>query len=110
VTAWTVSKTELKQIFIIWCDSILLVAVAACIGQTRVFCVQVVVLSDVFTDKSQFDWMLTTLLDIHKSHPGEDELVIQYLIVGVCKAAAVVGVVRNYLIMCADTRFISVNL
>lgn len=59
---------------------------------------QVVVLSDVFTDKSQFDWMLTTLLDIYKSHPGEDELVTQYLIVGICKAAAVVGVVRNYII------------
>lgn len=50
-------------------------------------------LSDVFTDKSQFEWMLTMLLDIYKSHPGEDELVTQYLIVGVCKAAAVVGMV-----------------
>ena len=55
--------------------------------------VQIVVLSDVFNDKSQFDWMLTMLLDIQKSHPSEDELVMQYLIIGICKAAAVVGVV-----------------
>jgi len=55
--------------------------------------IQVVVLSDVFNDKSQFDWMLSMLLDIHKSHPAEDELIMQYLIIGVCKAAAVVGLV-----------------
>ena len=50
-------------------------------------------LSDVFTDKSQFDWMLSTFLNIHRSHPVEDELTMQYLVVGICKAAAVIGLV-----------------
>jgi len=50
-------------------------------------------LSDVFTDKSQFEWMLSMFLNIYRSHPAEDELTMQYLVVGVCKAAAVVGLV-----------------
>ena len=52
-------------------------------------------LSDVFTDKAQFEWMLSVFLNIHRSHPAEDELSMQYLIVGVCKAAAVVGLVSR---------------
>jgi len=54
-------------------------------------------LSDVFTDKSQFDWMLSTFLNIYRSHPVEDELTMQYLVVGICKAAAVVGLVTALL-------------
>jgi len=50
-------------------------------------------LSDVFTDKAQFEWMLSMFLNIHRSHPAEDELTMQYLVVGICKAAAVVGLV-----------------
>ena len=49
--------------------------------------------SDIFTEKAQFEWMLDVLLDVQKSHPPEDELVNQYIVVGVCKAAAVVGTV-----------------
>ena len=52
-------------------------------------------LSDVFTDKAQFDWMLSTFLNIYRSHPAEDELTMQYLVIGICKAAAVIGVVSN---------------
>ena len=33
------------------------------------------------------------LLELHKSHPGEDELIMQYLDVGICKAASVVDLV-----------------
>ena len=50
-------------------------------------------LSDVFTDKSQFDWMFSTFLNIYRLHPVEDELTMQYLVIGICKAAAVVGLV-----------------
>jgi len=53
-------------------------------------------LSDVFTDKTQFEWMLSTFLSVYRSHPTEDELTMQYLVVGVCKAAAVIGVVSHY--------------
>ena len=50
-------------------------------------------LSDLFIEKSQYEWMLETLLDVYRTHPVEDELVVQYIIVGVCKAAAITGMV-----------------
>ncbi len=53
-----------------------------------------VALSDVFTEKQQFEWLLDTFLELYKIHPSEDELVTQYLVVGICKASAVVGMVR----------------
>jgi len=52
-------------------------------------------LSDVFTDKSQFEWMLSTYLNVYRSHPAEDEITLQYLVVGICKAAAVIGLVSR---------------
>ena len=52
-------------------------------------------LSDVFTDKSQFEWMLSTYLNFYRSHPAEDEITLQYLVVGICKAAAVIGLVSR---------------
>ncbi|GAB6024871.1 hypothetical protein CHUAL_009985 [Chamberlinius hualienensis] len=51
----------------------------------------VVMLSDIFTEKSQFEWMLDTLLDLYHTHPAEDEILIQYLGLGICKAVAVLG-------------------
>lgn len=50
-----------------------------------------VCLSDLFLEREQFEFMLDTLLDVLKVHPSEDELVNQYLIVGLAKATAVVG-------------------
>ena len=69
---------------------------------------QVVALSDVFTEKQQHEWMLDVLLEVHKTHPIDDELVNQYLVVGICKAAAIVGMVRRKLI--AAIRIISSHL
>ncbi|KAL1498155.1 hypothetical protein ABEB36_008999 [Hypothenemus hampei] len=46
-------------------------------------------ISDLFTDKSQFNWMLDMFLTLSKIHSVEDELIHQYLIVGICKATAV---------------------
>ena len=54
---------------------------------------QVVMLSDLFTERPQFDWMLKVLLELLHSRPLEDELVSQYLVIGICKASAVLGVV-----------------
>ncbi|XP_074640755.1 huntingtin-like [Tubulanus polymorphus] len=48
-------------------------------------------LSDLFTDRQQFEMILDTLLEVQRLHPLEDELSNQYLIVALCKAAAVVG-------------------
>ncbi|CAH0556043.1 unnamed protein product [Brassicogethes aeneus] len=47
------------------------------------------ILSDLFTEKSQFQWMLDLFLDLSKSHTIEDDLVHQYLIIGVCKSASI---------------------
>ena len=56
-------------------------------------CLKVVSLSDLFAEREQFEWMLDTMFEVYKAHPGEDEIALQYLNVGICKAAAVVGVV-----------------
>lgn len=50
-------------------------------------------------EREQFELMLDTLLDVHKTHPSEDELVTQYLNVGICKAVAVVGAVSIVLLV-----------
>ncbi|XP_029601152.1 huntingtin isoform X1 [Salmo trutta] len=47
--------------------------------------------SDLFTERNQFDMMFTTLMELQKSHPAEDEIVNQYLVPALCKAAAVLG-------------------
>ncbi|KAK3589444.1 hypothetical protein CHS0354_020780 [Potamilus streckersoni] len=52
----------------------------------------VVCLSDLFAEREQFEWMLDTLFETYKAHPVEDEITLQYLNIGICKAAAVVGV------------------
>ncbi|XP_018571399.1 huntingtin [Anoplophora glabripennis] len=48
-----------------------------------------VIISDLFTDKSQFTWMMDVFLELSKLHAVEDELLHQYLIVGICKAVGV---------------------
>ena len=55
-----------------------------------------VALSDIFTEKAQFEWMLDTLLEMQKVHPAEDEQVNQYVVVGLCKAAAITGTVSRH--------------
>ena len=61
-------------------------------------CVQMVCLSDLFMEREQFEFMLDTLLDVVRVHPAEDELVNQYLTVGLAKATAVVGVVSQLIL------------
>lgn len=56
-------------------------------------------LSDLFAEREQFDWMLDTMFEVYKAHPGEDEISLQYLNVGICKAAAVAGVVSLILLL-----------
>jgi hypothetical protein len=49
------------------------------------------VLSDVFTERSQFEWMLHKFIEIGKVHPVEDEIMHQLLTLGVCKATALLN-------------------
>ncbi|CAG9829715.1 unnamed protein product [Diabrotica balteata] len=50
-----------------------------------------IMISDLFTDKSQFSWMMEVFLELFKIHHSEDEFLYQYLILGICKAAAVLS-------------------
>ena len=56
---------------------------------------QVVALSDMFTEKQQYEWLMDTMLEVYRAHPADDELLQQYLVVGMCKAGAVVGMVSG---------------
>ncbi|XP_030206419.1 huntingtin isoform X4 [Gadus morhua] len=47
--------------------------------------------SDLFTERNQFDMMFSTLMELQKLHPMEDEILNQYLVPAICKAAAVLG-------------------
>ncbi|XP_042638571.1 huntingtin [Orycteropus afer afer] len=49
------------------------------------------VVSDLFTERSQFEMMYATLTELRKVHPSEDEILVQYLVPAMCKAAAVLG-------------------
>lgn len=49
------------------------------------------VVSDLFTERTQFEMMYLTLAELRRVHPLEDEILIQYLVPATCKAAAVLG-------------------
>ena len=46
-------------------------------------------ISQLFVERSQHRWMLDSFFELSKNHPVEDEIIHQYLIIGICKAAAV---------------------
>ncbi|XP_040822385.1 huntingtin [Ochotona curzoniae] len=49
------------------------------------------VVSDLFTERNQFEMMYMTLTELRRVHPSEDEILVQYLVPATCKAAAVLG-------------------
>lgn len=57
---------------------------------------QLLAVSDLFTERNQFEMMYTTLTELRKVHPSEDEILLQYLVPALCKAAAVLGMVRFF--------------
>lgn len=56
---------------------------------------QLLAVSDLFTERNQFDMMFHTLMELQKLHPPEDEILNQYLVPAICKAAAVLGMVSR---------------
>lgn len=46
--------------------------------------------------------MFSTLMELQKLHPPEDEILNQYLVPAICKAAAVLGMVSMALCGCED--------
>jgi hypothetical protein len=53
------------------------------------------VVSDLFTERTQFEMMYLTLTELRRVHPLEDEILVQYLVPAICKAAAVLGMVSE---------------
>ncbi|EFB15589.1 hypothetical protein PANDA_004691, partial [Ailuropoda melanoleuca] len=49
------------------------------------------VVSDLFTERTQFEMMYLALTELRRVHPAEDEILAQYLVPATCKAAAVLG-------------------
>lgn len=58
-------------------------------------CPQLLVVSDLFTERTQFEMMYLALAELRRVHPAEDEILIQYLVPATCKAAAVLGMVGD---------------
>ncbi|KAK2585924.1 hypothetical protein KPH14_010508 [Odynerus spinipes] len=46
-------------------------------------------ISDLFVERAQYQWMLDVCLEISRVHPIENGILHQYLVISVCKAAAV---------------------
>ena len=64
-----------------------------------------VLLSDLLTERSQFEWLLAACVTLYQLHPVDDEIVLQYLVLGLCKAAAVLNAVsRGHAIAVAKAR------
>ncbi|RWS31040.1 huntingtin-like protein [Leptotrombidium deliense] len=62
-------------------------------------CKSIAYLSDLFFDKSQFEWMLDTFLELFRlASTSEDEIHLQFLSLGVCKAAAVLSIEQDQMI------------
>ncbi|XP_046737508.1 huntingtin isoform X1 [Diprion similis] len=51
----------------------------------------ILAISELFTERSQYQWMLDTCLDLSRVHPIENEILHQYLVIAVCKATAVLA-------------------
>ena len=58
-------------------------------------CLQLLVVSDLFTERTQFEMMYLALTELRRVHPAEDEILVQYLVPATCKAAAVLGMVSE---------------
>ena len=51
----------------------------------------IIMVSDIFTQSNQFNWMLSTLSELQKVHPGEDEVMSSLLCLGLSKVVSVLG-------------------
>nr|XP_039263514.1 huntingtin-like [Styela clava]XP_039263521.1 huntingtin-like [Styela clava] len=51
-----------------------------------------ILVSDFFTERQQFEWMFTSLNSLQLVQPPEDDIMLQYLVLGMCKSGAVLGI------------------
>lgn len=50
------------------------------------------VISDLFTEREHYTWMLNICLNLYQSHHHEDLLLHQYVIIAAAKAMAISGI------------------
>lgn len=55
---------------------------------------QMVMLSDVYSERAQFIWLRDRLRQLLAVRGSDDELLVQFAILGIIKAHAVIGWVR----------------
>nr|NP_001342356.1 huntingtin [Ciona intestinalis] len=48
-------------------------------------------ISDLFTEKQQFEWMFVALTTLHNAQPADDDILMQYITPSMCKAGSVLG-------------------
>lgn len=48
-----------------------------------------IIISDFFTEPAQFTWLFDTCMMLHSKHPIEDDIMHQYIVLGICKSASV---------------------
>ncbi|KAK9879932.1 hypothetical protein WA026_008441 [Henosepilachna vigintioctopunctata] len=77
----------------------------------------ILVLSDLFNDKSQFSWMLDLFFNLLKTHSVEEETLHKSLIIGACKAVAVLNpelevyeTLKKYLVHFLKSPYISTKV
>ncbi|XP_028391517.1 LOW QUALITY PROTEIN: huntingtin-like [Dendronephthya gigantea] len=66
------------------------------------------IISDLFVDSAQYEWMLSELLDLCQNYLNEDEILMQYLLPALCKALAVLkmeGVIPEKVVKIMETAF-----
>lgn len=67
-------------------------------------------MSDIFVERAQFQWMLDTCLEISRTHIVENEILHHYLVVAICKSAAVLApLVRSLFFLLSIFRAIHVK-
>ncbi|XP_032690213.1 huntingtin isoform X2 [Odontomachus brunneus] len=49
----------------------------------------ILAISELFLERSQYQWMLDVCLEVSRTHPMENAILHQYLAISICKAAAV---------------------
>ena len=56
--------------------------------------------SELFVERSQFQWMLDSCMELWKVHLAEDEVLRRHLIVAICKASAVLTPLVIFSLLC----------
>ncbi|XP_046850180.1 huntingtin-like isoform X3 [Xenia sp. Carnegie-2017] len=71
------------------------------------------IISDLFVDTAQYEWLLSELLELYQNYPAEDEIMMEYLLPALCKSLAVLkmeGVIPEKVVKIMETTFKSPHI